>query len=136
MQADEIRVKTQGGIVWMALVMMVRTRLWLAGEVSAHRGLTLSRRLMERVRKCALHRRALFCTDGLSAYIRAVRETFRHPVHPGKHGRPRLRSWRHLCIAQVVKPYKKRRVVAVERRIIAGTPDVSRRCDAIRKATG
>ena len=31
-QADEIRVKTQGGIVWMALAMMVRTRLWLAGE--------------------------------------------------------------------------------------------------------
>ena len=27
-QADEIRVKTQGGIVWMALAMMVKTRLW------------------------------------------------------------------------------------------------------------
>ena len=36
-QADEIRVKTQGGIVWMALAMMVSTRLWLAGEVSAQR---------------------------------------------------------------------------------------------------
>ena len=31
-QADEIRVKTQGGIVWMALALMVRTRLWLAGR--------------------------------------------------------------------------------------------------------
>ena len=29
-QADEIRVKKQGGIVWMALAMMVKTRLWLA----------------------------------------------------------------------------------------------------------
>ena len=28
-QADEIRVKKQGGIVWMALAMMVKTRLWL-----------------------------------------------------------------------------------------------------------
>src|SRR5262252_8695858 len=35
-QADEIRVKTQGGVVWMALAMMVSTRLWLAGAVSAH----------------------------------------------------------------------------------------------------
>ena len=33
-QADEIRVKKQGGIVWMALAMMVSTRLWLGGEVS------------------------------------------------------------------------------------------------------
>ena len=32
-QADELRVKKQGGIVWMALAMMVTTRLWLGGEV-------------------------------------------------------------------------------------------------------
>src|SRR5215813_1044966 len=36
-QADEIRVKKQGGIVWMALAMMVTTRLWLGGEVSEQR---------------------------------------------------------------------------------------------------
>src|SRR5262245_10892981 len=36
-QADEIRVKKQGGIVWMALAMMVCTRLWLGGEVSEQR---------------------------------------------------------------------------------------------------
>jgi hypothetical protein len=34
MQADEIRVKKQGGIIWMALAMMVKPRLWLGGEVS------------------------------------------------------------------------------------------------------
>ena len=33
-QADELRVKKQGGIVWMALAIMVKTRLWLGGEVS------------------------------------------------------------------------------------------------------
>ena len=33
-QADKIRVKKQGGIVWMALAMMVKTRLWFAGEVN------------------------------------------------------------------------------------------------------
>ena len=55
-QADEIRVKKQGGIVWMALAMMVPTRLWLAGEVSEQRDMALIRRLIERVRACALHR--------------------------------------------------------------------------------
>jgi hypothetical protein len=44
-QADELRVKKQGGIVWMALAMMVQTRLWLGGEVSAQRDMTLIRRL-------------------------------------------------------------------------------------------
>src|SRR5262249_22500 len=36
-QADEIRVKQQGGIVWMALAMMVKTRLcgWAARSVSS-----------------------------------------------------------------------------------------------------
>jgi transposase-like protein/IS1 family transposase len=121
-QADEIRVKTQRGIVWMALAMMVRTRLWLAGEVSAHRDMPLMRQLIERVRRCAAHRPLLVCTDGLSAYIRAVRETFRDPVRTGTQGRPRLRPWRNLCIAQVVKRSAQRCVVAVERRIVDGTP--------------
>jgi transposase-like protein/IS1 family transposase len=121
-QAEEIRVKTQGRIVWMALAMMIRTRLWLAGEVSEPRDMPLIRRLIERVRSCALPRPLLFCTDGLCSYIRAIRETFRDPQVTATPGRPRLRPWRTLCIAQVVKRYAQRRVVAVERRIVEGTP--------------
>jgi transposase-like protein len=121
-QADEIRVKTQGDIVWMALAMMVRTRLWLAGEVSVQRDMPLVRRLLARVRRCAAHGPLLFCTDGLCSYVRAIRETFRDPVQTGRQGRPRLRRWRNLCIAQVVKRYAQRRVVAIERRIVDGTP--------------
>jgi IS1 family transposase len=121
-QADELRVKKQGGIVWMALAMMVKTRLWLGGEVSEQRDMTLIRRLLERVRRCALPRPLLVCTDGLCAYIRAIRETFRDPVRTGKGGRPRLRPWRNVLIAQVVKRYERRRVVETERRIVDGTP--------------
>ena len=95
-QADEIRVKTQGGIVWMALAMMVKTRLWLAGEVSEQRDMPLIRRLIERVKRCAAPRPLLVCTDGLVSYIRAIRETFRAPVHTGRGGRPRLRRWRNI----------------------------------------
>ena len=120
-QADEIRVKKQGGIVWMALAMMVSTRLWLAGEVSEHRDLPLIRRLIEQVRACALRRAILCCTDGLCTYIRALRETFRDAVRTGKGGRPRLRPWKRLLIAQVVKRYERRRVVEVERRIVQGS---------------
>ena len=38
----------------MARAMMVKTRSWLAGEVSAQRDMALIRCLIERVRTCAL----------------------------------------------------------------------------------
>jgi IS1 family transposase len=121
-QADEIRVKKQGGIVWMALAMMVCTRLWLGGEVSEQRDRPLIRRLIARVRRCAAHRPLWCCTDGWVSYSRAMRETLRDPVHTGTGGRPRLRPWRHVLIAQVVKRYERRRVVETERRLGDGTP--------------
>jgi len=106
----------------MAMAMMVKTRLWLGGEVSEPRAMTLIRRRLERVRRCAAPRPLLVCPDGLCSYIRAMRETLRDPVHTGKGGRPRLRPWRHVFIAQVVKRYERRRVVATARRIVDGTP--------------
>lgn len=121
-QADEIRVKTQGSIMWMALAMMVKTRLWRAGEVSAHRDRPLIRALIERVRRCALPRPLVFGTDGVRTYIRAIRETFRDPVPTGAQGRPQVRPGRNLCIAPVVKRYAQRHVVDVERRLVDGTP--------------
>jgi hypothetical protein len=121
-QADEIRVKTPGGIVWMALALMRRTRWWLAGEVSRHRDLSLIRRLIERVRRCAAPRPLMCCPDGWCSSSRALRATCRAPLHMGTHGRPRRRPWRNLCIAQVVKRDVQPRVVEVERRLIEGSP--------------
>jgi transposase-like protein len=121
-QADAIRVKKQGGIVWMALALMVRTRLWLGGEVSEQRDLALIRRLLQRVKRCAAHGPLLVCTEGLVSSVRAGRETLRDAVPTGQGGRPRLRPGRNVCIAQVVKRYAQRRVIDVERRLVAGTP--------------
>ena len=84
--------------------------------------MTLIRRLITRVRRCAVRRPLLVCTEGLVSYIWAVRETFRDAVHTGKGGRPRQRPWRNVLIAQVVKRYERRRVVETERRIVDGTP--------------
>jgi hypothetical protein len=121
-QADALRVKKQGGLVWMAMAMMVKTRLWLGGEVRAQRDLPLIRRLLQRVRRGAAHRPLLVCTAGVISSIRAVRETLRDPIHTGQGGRPRLRPWRPGLSAQVAKRYERRRVVDTERRIVEGTP--------------
>jgi transposase-like protein len=129
-QADELRVKRQGGVVWMAMAMMVRTRLWLGGVVSERRDLPLIRALLARVRRCALARPLLFCTDGLCSYVRAIRETFREPLPTGKPGRPRWRAWKGILIAQVIKRYAQHRVIAVTRRIVQGTRQQG---DAVRR---
>jgi hypothetical protein len=48
-QADEIKVKTQSGWLWMAMAMMVSTRLWLGGAVSAKRNLVLITELVAQI---------------------------------------------------------------------------------------
>jgi len=46
-QADEMRVRMQKGMGWMAMALMVSARLWLGGVVSAHRDKSLMRRLAD-----------------------------------------------------------------------------------------
>jgi transposase-like protein len=116
------RVKHPGRIVWRARAMMVKSRRWLGGEVSAQRDLPLLRRLLERVRRCAAHRPRLVCPDGWCSSIRAMRETCRDPGQTGQGGRPRRRPWRHVVLAQVIKRSERRRVVETERRMLDGTP--------------
>jgi len=122
-QADEIRVKHQGGIAWLAMALQVSTRLWLGGVVSAHRDGNLITHLMEQVRSCALCRPLLFCVDGFVAYVSSIQKVFRTPVFTGKRGRPRLRKWDNVCIVQVIKQVARKRVVGVVRRIVQGTQE-------------
>lgn len=119
-QADEIRVKKQGGVVWMAMALQVSTRLWLGGVLSEQRDAALITALVQKVRLCALCRPLLFCVDGLKAYVQAIRRMFREPL-PTQRGRPRLRPWDDVYIAQVVKQYARRHVVGVVRRVVQGT---------------
>jgi transposase-like protein len=120
-QGDEIRVKVQGGIVRMAMAMQVSTRLWLGGVLSACRDTALITALMHKVRACALCRPLLFCMDGCQAYIQAIRSVFREAIRTGKAGRPHWRPWDGIFMAQVVKQYAGKWVVAIQRRLVQGT---------------
>lgn len=122
-QADELRVKVQGGIVWLAMAVQVRTRLWLGGVLSSERNTALITALMQRIRACALYRPLLFCTDGFRAYLDAIRTVFREPVRTGQAWRPRLRPWDGVLIAQVIKEYAGKRVIGIQRRVIQGSVD-------------
>ena len=120
-QADELRVKACGLVLWVAMALQVSTRLWLGAEVNAQRGTPLLRALIQRVRACALCRPMLFCVDGWRAYVNVIAQVFREPVPTGQSGRPRLRPWDNVCVAQVVKQYAQGHVVGILRRVVQGT---------------
>ena len=119
-QADEIKVKVQGGTVWMALAMMVSNRRWLGGAISPKRDLELLQILANQIRAVALCRPLLLAVDGLPGYIKAFQRAFRSAVDQAKKkGRPQLYAWPEVAIVQVIK----RRLPAgleIERRIVQG----------------
>jgi hypothetical protein len=121
-QADEIRVKAQGTVVWLAMAIMVSTRLWLGAAVSVKRDATLLQALFRHVRACALARPLLVVTDGLNAYFRVICDAFRSALPRRRRGRPWLVCWPNICIGQVAKQYQDRRVTGILRRVLQGSP--------------
>jgi transposase-like protein len=119
-QADEIRVKGQGQVIWLAMAIMVNTRLWLGGVIARKRDERLILALVQIIRQCALARPLLICVDGFIAYVQAIQQVFRSPLPSGKRGRPWLISWPDIHIAQVIKRYQGKRVVDVTRRMAQG----------------
>lgn len=121
-QADEIWVKMKGAVVWVALAIMVSTRLWIAVEVSKKRDSDLTDNLMLQVRRCARSLCAiLVCTDGFAAYPKSIIKAFRTKVKdtPGP-GASKKVVWPRLYIGTVIKRTAKRRVIEVVRRMSYG----------------
>ena len=119
-QADEMRVKLQGKVLWMAMALMVSTRLWLGGVVSERRDMCLARRLASQIRRVALAQPLLRAVDGWKSYLRAFQQAFRITLYTGQRGRPRLQAWPQLLITQEVK-HRQGRTLTIERRIVQGT---------------
>jgi transposase-like protein len=135
-QADEIKVKIQGGSLWLAMAMMVPTRLWLGGVVSAHRDLALIEALTSRVRAVALCRPVLLAVDGLASYVTAFRQAFRTKLpRYGHMGRAKLRTWSEVTIVQVVKQ-RLGGQLTIERRIVQGTNQMIERLISSSQAQG
>jgi transposase-like protein len=119
-QADEIRVRAVGGVLWLASALAVPSRLWLGGVVSPTRDGRLIRSLLARVWACGTKQALLLCTDGLLSYPKQALRVFRVPEHTGRSGHPRMLLPAGVLVAQMVKRYVQRRVVEVERRVVHG----------------
>jgi transposase-like protein len=137
-QADELRIKLQGAVLWMGMAVMVSTRLWLGGEVSLSRDCELIEKLISRIKGCAsaLGGPLLICIDGLVSYPNAIVKVFREkePRRRGEEGRCRFVAWPRILIAQVIKQRENHRVVGVTRRIYQGTKEAI--AEVIRQTQG
>ena len=118
-QADEIRVKTQTGVLWMAMALMVSTRLWVGGTVSRQRDRALIERLAQQIWRCAIVAPLLLVTDGFKSYPLAFGRVFRTAQHTGQRGAPRRVPWPELHIVQVIKD--RRGAVGMVSRLVTGT---------------
>jgi transposase-like protein len=120
-QADEIKAKTQRGPIWVAMAMMVSTRLWLGGAVSAYRDIALLQKMAQQVRAIALCRPLLIAVDGLNFYPHVFRDAFRTgiPRLAGQIGRMTLVEWPNIAIVQVVKS-KSSGTWSIQRLIVQG----------------
>ncbi|MCA1606889.1 MAG: hypothetical protein LC775_15790 [Acidobacteria bacterium] len=125
-QADELRVRVVGGVMWLASALSVTSRLWLGGVLQIRRDRALIRALLEGVRTCGTFEALLLCTDGLAAYPKQALKVLREPLRSGKRGRPRLLLPDGVMVAQAIKRYARRRVTGVVRRIVRGTEEAVR----------
>lgn len=102
-QADEIKVRVQGGVMWMTLAIMVSTRLWLGGAVDVKRSKAMIVACLQQVARCALCRPLLLAVDGFNMYQTAIRKAFRSAHSVGKNGRMKMVFWNNIILTQVVK---------------------------------
>jgi transposase-like protein len=125
-QADELRVRVVGGVLWLAGALEVRSRLWLGGVVSLKRDRRLIRSLLLRVGASGCVKALLLCTDGLSSYPKEALRLFREALRTGRAGRPALLLPEGLMVAQAIKRRARRRVKEVVRRVVRGTEEAVR----------
>ena len=102
-QVDEIRLKMQHKIVWVAMALRVGSRLWLGGVCRVKRDRKLAQQIMTCVYNWAQYRPLLIAFDGWSAYPKACYRVFREPLLTGRVGGPRQQAWFCLSVVQLVK---------------------------------
>lgn len=102
-QVDEIRLKMQQQVLWIAMALAVGSRLWLGAVCSLKRDKPLARQIITCVYTWARQLPLVISFDGWSAYPKACYRLFREPVLSGRVGAPRLQAWSCLSVVQLVK---------------------------------
>lgn len=116
-QADELKVKTYLGTIWLGLVMQVKTRLWLGGAVDKQRGKRLLQGVLSYAERAGRGGQILIAVDGFNIYLEVI------PLIFAKRWdwlQPCWQGWQNVLIVQLMKQRRGQRG-RVEQQIAAGT---------------
>ena len=116
-QADELWLRSQRGVLWLATALSVQSRLLIWGKLASDRSESLITEVVRRVHRAArLQSPILWATDGYRAWKSQILQVFRAALLSGRPGglasswalfrprrRPRLVAWAERHIVQVVK---------------------------------
>lgn len=102
-QVDEIRLKMQQQVLWIAMALSVGSRLWLGAVCQVSRDKHLARQIMTCIYNWAKKVPLVIAFDGWSAYPKAAAFIFREPVLNGHKGAPHKQAWNCLSLVQLVK---------------------------------
>ena len=117
-QADELKIKTVVGTVWIGMVMMVSTRLWLGGSVAASRSKWLLSTVFSHARRSGRAGKLLVAVDGLNLYLEVIPQVF------GKTWQwlqARWEGWTEVAVVQTMKQKGGKRG-RIDRQIAWGDP--------------
>jgi IS1 family transposase len=124
---DEAIKRLERSPAWVWTAMDPKSKLLVVVDVG-NRTLAMAQRVVHQVtRVLAPDCVPLFVTDGLKDYATALLTHFGHWMHParrqdkGPRPKPRWMPLPQLCYAQVVKSYRRRRLVGVTHRVVFGT---------------
>lgn len=123
-QVDEIRLKMQRQVVWIAMAMGVGSRLWLGAVCQVKRDKQLARQIITCIYNWAQQRPLVIAFDGWAAYRKACIYVFREPILTGRAGGVRKQVWDGLSLVQVVK-YQRQQWV-MKRWLLLGSPTMVR----------
>jgi transposase-like protein len=104
-QVDEVRLKMQKQIVWVAMALAVGSRLWLGAVCRVKRDKHLARQIITCIYTWAQKLPLVITFDGWSGYPKACQKTFRESIMNGRRGAPRLQVWSHLILLQLEKTH-------------------------------
>jgi IS1 family transposase len=124
---DEAIKRLERSPAWVWTAMDPKSKLLVVVDVG-NRTLAMAQRVVHQVTQVvAPDCVPLFGTDGLKDYATALLTHFGHWMHPacrqakGPRPKPRWMPFPQLCYAQVVKSYRRRRIVGVTHRVVCGT---------------
>lgn len=124
---DEAMERLERSPYWVWTAMDPKSKLLVVVDVGT-RTLAMAQRVLHQlVQVLAPGCAPLFLTDGFNAYQTAILAHFGHWIQPerrqdkGPRPKPRWMPLPELLYAQVVKSYRRRRIVGVKHRVVFGT---------------